>query len=143
MTAEPFNETALTSISSSAKAAKNEGSNFADNALRAKRGQRADAATFKNRLEELVRQSLDTGNLERIPRETVAALVNGGGSALKQSADTLSTLVSLGQLNQATYLNVSGFTGDTLLLRSALNVYRGDQHDDDIEPVHEIDEYVG
>ncbi|MFA6450221.1 MAG: hypothetical protein WCX65_12170 [bacterium] len=120
-------------------------SHWADNVRKAYLGLTVDSA-FKARLQELVRQNFESGALRQVSAEEVSSLVSDGGSARPESLreqDAMKNLVSLGKLNEATFLNVFHITGDSFMVKSALNVLRRGNVDEDVEPVQETDGQMG
>ncbi len=116
-------------------------SHWAEKVKRAQMGRQVDS-TFRSRLEALVKSNFESGGLKSLSQEQVNAIINEGGAS-KPKLDTMSQLAALGRINEATYLNVSHVTGDSFLVKSALNVYRGEHKDEDVEPVQPIDEQFG
>ena len=120
-------------------------SSFAENVIKAYLGMRPDTA-FKAQLESLIKNDMASLDLRQITRDEVQSMASGGGSVPVSSPgqpDALKDLVSLGQFNEATFLNISHITGDSFQIKSALNVYRQGNKDEEITPINEVDGQVG
>jgi hypothetical protein len=120
------------------------GSNWAENVKKAYLGMQVDSA-FKARLEALARKDFESGGLQQLNPDSVRLLVSSGGSSLPESPrpDVMRDLVSLGKLNEAAMLNVFHITGDSFMIKSALNVYRQGNREEVVEPVQETDGQMG
>ncbi|HOX28400.1 MAG TPA: hypothetical protein PLQ76_04505 [bacterium] len=105
-----------------------------------------DTRTFSGRLEALLRNDLDKAGFSRLPSEAAAALIRPADTVAPPSQDktnSMSQLVSLGRLNEATYLNVAHITADRTMFGAALNAYDRNQKETEVEPVQSIDGQVG
>ena len=119
------------------------GFQWSENVRKAYLGMQVDP-TFRSRLEMLVNRNFESDNLRQFPDE-LALNATGGAAAPEplKRPDPLSDLIAMGLLNQAAMLYVAQMTGDTFMIKSALNVYRSGQKEEEVEPVQSVDGEVG
>ena len=118
---------------------------WSENVRKAYLGMQVDP-TFRSRLEILMNRNFESDNLRQCPEELALNAAGAGGAAAPaplKRPDALSDLIAMGLLNQAAMLNVAHITGDTFMIKSALNVYRSGQKEEEVEPVQSVDGEVG